>query len=702
MSQAKEALGSLPMRFEPNLSAAGSPVKFSAKAAGYRLSLTAREALLSFPERELAISLVNANPAPKIEGAGLLPATANYLLGSRRENWRTGVPQYSRVRYAGVYPGIDLVYYGNQNRLEYDFVLQPGADPRRIRVGFRGAGQLSLTAQGDLRLSFGGRELLQKKPVLYQETASGALREISGRYILLAKDRAGFEVGPYDRSRPLVIDPVLVYATYIGGSGDDSITCVKVDNAGIVYVAGYLGSNDLAGTSGSYQPADAGGEDVFVAKLDPSQSGANSLLYLTYIGGSGADIPTGMAIDGAGVVYLTGYTSSLNFPMAGNSFQKALAGGSGEDAFVLKLDPSQTGAAQLIYSTYLGGTSDDLAKGIDVDQSGVMYVTGATLSGDFPLTANTFQNARWGPEDGFVAEIDPSQPTAAATLVYSTFIGGENDDEANAIVAVAPGKVWITGGTLSSMFPIYGAAYQPAFAGLSDAFLAEFDLTQTGFNALLYSTYLGGSDYDEGEGLAVDAAGGILVTGITLSTDFPTTPNAVQLNQGGNGNAFLVRVDPSQIGAASLTYGTFLGGTQGDVGYSLAIDTSSDVLLTGYTLSPDFPVTADALQSTWGGGLNAFIAKLNLSAPPGQALVYSTYVGQSALTIGSAIAAAPNGGMVVVGSTGEPAFPVTSGAWQPSYGGGLSDGYVLVFGQAAQNSDPPSARPLSRVRQTVP
>ena len=216
-------------------------------------------------------------------------------------------------------------------------------------------------------------------------------------------------------------------------------------------------------------------------------------------------------------------------------------------------------------------------------------------------------------------------------------------------------------------------------AGLSDAFLAEFDLTQTGLNALLYSTYLGGSDYDEGEGLAVDAVGGVLVTGITLSTDFPTTPDAVQLNQGGNGNAFLVRVDPSQIGAASLTYGTFLGGAQGDVGYSVVIDSFSDILLTGYTLSPDFPVTADALQNSWGGGLNAFIARFDLSAPPGQALVYSTYVGQSALTIGNAIAASPNGGMVVVGSTGEPAFPVTGGAWQPSYGGGLSDGYVLVL-----------------------
>jgi hypothetical protein len=680
-TKAREALRELPIRFEPNLGRQDSGVRFSARAGGYILSLKSREAVLSVPGREVGISLVKSNPSPKIEGSSLLRSTSNYFLGNQKESWRTSVPQYSRVRYAEVYPGIDLVYYGNQNHLEYDFVLRPGADPRRIRMKFRGANRLSLTREGDLRLELAGRELVQKKPLVYQqETGSGVLHEVSGRYTLIGKNLVGIKLGSYDRSRPLVIDPVLVYSSLLGASSQDAITCVKVDQAGMVYVAGYVGSNELTGTDGSYQAASAGGQDIFVAKLDPQQSGADSLLYLTYIGGAGAEAPNGMALDDQGSVYLTGWTNSFDFPPAGASYQTQLSGGVGQDAFVLKLNPSVAGPEALVYSTYLGGTGTEAGCGVGADQAGAIYVVGTTESADFPLAGAPIQNGGWGGRDAFIAKLDPSQLPYTATLVYSSYMGGENLDDGRAIVVADTDRIWITGSTLSAAYPVTGNAFQTDYHGNGDAFVSLLDISKPGYDALLYSTYIGGADDDEAQGLALDSAGRVLVAGFTLSSDFPTTTNAVQLNPGGNGDAFLIRLDPAKSGLAAATYSTYLGGSEGDVAFGVAADTTDNVYVTGYTLSPDFPVTVGALQNYWGGGINAFFTQIDLSVPPGQALVQSTYIGQAAVTVGNSIAASKDGKIYVAGSTEEPSFGVSDGAFQGSYGGGLADGFVMVVG----------------------
>ncbi len=387
VAQAREKLAALPIRFEPNAGQWAPEVRFAARTGGYVLALTAREALVSLPQedggapRRVAISLDGAAASPLIEGLEPLAARGSYLLGNRRAAWRTGVPQYTRVRYRGVYKGIDLVYYGNGRELEYDFVLEPGADPSRIRLRYRGADRVAIGDNGDLLLHAGAGRLVQKRPVAYQLDADGARREVSARYRMAGKTAARIEVGEYDRSRPLVIDPVLQYVTLFGGERADGVAAVKVDREGMVWVAGTISDGGIPAVGFPYKDKfSGGGADIFVAKLDPRAEGAASLLYFTYIGGEGADICNDMAIDESGNVYLTGSTSSEKFPLGGFAFQTAplgvsfdqfgFASGSIQEAFVVKLQPAVGGELSLAYSSYLGGSAADEGHGIAVDAAG--------------------------------------------------------------------------------------------------------------------------------------------------------------------------------------------------------------------------------------------------------------------------------------------------------------------------------------------
>ncbi len=666
------------MFFEPNQGQWSPKVKFSSRAGDYRLFLTGHEALLSYyPAGETAprlagVSFLNANSSPAASGVDPLPSHSNYFIGNEKSGWRAGVAHYARVRYREVYPGIDVVFYGDRKRLEYDFVLAPGASPRRIRMKFTG-GRLSLTADGDLVLEDGQMRLVQHRPYIYQDNpGSSSRREVSGKYRLLGRNVVGVEVGDYDRSRPLTIDPVLVFSSFLGGGGGDAVTAVKVNSEGMLYALGYTNSGDIAGTEGSYSASPAGGQDLFLAKINPAAAGSAALVSLTFFGGSGAETPAGLALAAKDIVYFAGTTDSTNLPLA-ISYQRDLAGGSGKDAFVTKLDLSFPGTDALFYSTYLGGKDADYAVGIAADAQGMAYVIGTTRSEDFPVTDSAYQKVRWGLQDIFIAKLNPN--SESSSLLYSTYLGGELSDYAEAIAVTPAGMVYFTVATDSTQFPWGGNSYSHESFGGVDAIVGQMDLTKSGEPSLVYTTYFGGSGFDEPRAIAVEPSGKVLVTGYTLSADLPTTPGAYQPGLSGNADVFFARLDLTAPPERFLSYVTYLGGTGGDVAYGLATDPNGNAYITGYTLSSNFPVTGDATQKDWGSGVDIFVARLDASG----ALTYSTYLGQTGINAGYGIAAAADGSIYVGGIAGRKGVVPTSNAFQSAYGGGVSDGFVAVF-----------------------
>ncbi len=677
-SKARELLAAQPLRFEPNQGQYPEGVRFAARSGQVSLELAPREARLRLGGQNPAtvrMSLPGANPAPRMQGAGLLPSRSSYFLGNRRRDWHTGVPHYRSVRYAGVYPGVDLVYYGGRDGLEYDFVLQPGASASRIRIRFRGADRVSLTREGDLRIQVGARWLVQRKPVAYQPPA----RPVECRYRLLGRDVAGFEIAGHEPSLPLVIDPVLVYSSFLGTGAQDSIVGVKLDGAGMVYVVGYTDSGDLPAVPGSYKDASAGGRDIFIAKLNPALAGAESLVYFTYLGGDGTDTPTAMTVDAVGSVHVTGSTTSTDLPTGGQGPQFSPGGTAGSDAFVITLNPAIPGEYALLFGTYLGGSGTDIGYAIDVDAQGAIYVAGLTTSQDFPLAGDPVQAGPWGLQDGFLTKLNTTVGPPDS-LVYSTYLGGETIDQCRALAVGPTGLVYVAGSTFSPEFiPIVGSAFQTAYRGAGDIFLSVLDLRRPGYDALVYSTLLGGSSMDEVRKIILAPGGGVLLTGYTLSADFPTTLDAYQRAAGGNGDAFLVKLDPRRPGETGLVYSTFLGGSDTEVAYDLVADAQNNVYLTGYTFSADFPVTSGAFQPLYSGGMDVFCVRLNLGALPAQALAYSTLAGRGGINLGYGIALSPAGVIYLAGYSQDRAFPVTGNALQPAHGGGFSDGFILAL-----------------------
>jgi hypothetical protein len=663
----------LPIVFEPNAGRWSPDVKFTARTDDYRVLLTSHGAEFRSPNsRTVSVSLVNANPAPELSGVDPLRCRTNYFLGNRRESWRTGVENYDRIRYRAVYPGIDMVYYGAGRELEYDFVVSPGADPSLIRLRFQGIGHLAVTPEGDLVVESAGARLIEKRPLIYQDQPGAARREIAGRFKVLGANEVGFEVASYDRAHPLTIDPSLSYSTLLGGSGNDAVTGVKVDKSGLLYVSGYMTKGDFAPAASAYQGPTSGTSAVFIAVIDPTQQGSNSLLYFTYIGGSGADMPNAMALDASSNVYLTGSTTSTNFPTVGAP-QSSLGGGTLTDAFALKFNFTAPGSSALVFSTYIGGSDIDIGYAIDVDSQGAMYVTGLTRSGDFPTTASAYASVRYGNQDAFIVKVNPG----SGSLDYASYLGGETDDAGRAIAVAPNGTVYIGGETISTQFPQAGNQYQSTFLGGGDIFIAQMDLTKSRVDSLLYSTYFGGSKLDEVRKMAIDPNGKLLLTGYTLSPDFPVTPDAVQPALAGPANVFVTRLDLSAASSAAVLYSSFLGGSSGDVGYDIATDTAGNVYLTGYTLSTDFPVTSDGMQRKNGGGFNAFVSKLSFASGK-SSLAYSTYIGQDGINLGYGIAVSAAGAIYAGGQSSADNVTTTDSAVQHDFAGGQSDGFVLV------------------------
>jgi uncharacterized repeat protein (TIGR01451 family) len=623
-----------PLRFEPNMGQAGPGVRYIARGPGYMLLLAGKEAVMVLPSDSSASALVRM----KLLGAANtsashpenpLPSVSNYYIGDDPTKWHPNVPNYERVKFEQVYPGIDLVYYGNQQRLEYDFVLRPGAEPNQIRLAYSGADSMHLDSDGDLILNVHGQQLRQRRPVVYQEIG-GKRVEVAGGYELIKRTgQVRIVVAHYDRAKPLIVDPTLVYSTYLGGSGVDQGNAIAVDSTGAAYVTGT--------TSGSFPTLNAeqntyggGNDDAYVAKFSPT----GALVYSTYLGGPNFDKGTGIGVDTTGAAYVTGYTTG-GFPTL-NAEQSTFGGN--EDAFVVKLSP--TGA--LVYSTYIGGLGSDEGLGIAVDSTGAACVAGFT-SGNFP-TLNAAQNTFGGSSDAFVAKLSPT-----GALVYSTYLGGSNQDNGYGIAVDSTGAAYVTGFT-NGGFPTLNAE-QNTFGGTSDAFAAK--LSPTG--VLVYSTYLGGPNGDFGYGIAVDSTGAAYVTG-TTSAGFPTF-NAGQNTFGGAMDAFVTKLSPT----GALVYSTFLGGTGTDIGYGIAVDSTGTAYVTGQT-DGAFP-TLNAVQNTPGGSADAFIASLS----PSGALSYSTYLGGTSTDQGSGIATDGNGAAYVVGITNGN-FPTLNAA-QGTFGG---------------------------------
>jgi hypothetical protein len=688
--------GKLPLSFEANRGQTASHVKFLSRTSSFMLFLTGDEAVFALNGRQtdtwkekiarvsrtppsgttypkaggvLRMKLRNANPDAKITGGDELAGISNYFTGNDPAKWRTNVPTYRKVKYKGIYSGIDLVYYGNHRQLEYDFIVAPGANPRRIAFDVRGAKCIRQNARGDLVFRVGGDEIRWHKPVAYQEK-NGTRQEVGARYAITDTNRVGFEVAKYDASRELYIDP-LVYSTYLGGSGGDIGAAIAVDSTGDAYVMGTTTSNDFPVSSDAFQTTcnrgdncGTNGGDVFVTKLNPSGS---AVLYSTYLGGAGPDSGAGIAVDGEGNAYVTGTTGSSDFPTV-NPLQPTFSGGR-SDAFVTELNP--TGSA-LVYSTYLGGKGDDSASGIAVDGAGDVYVTGATDSTDFP-TKNPLQSSNLGGVDAFVSKIKAT----GSAVIYSTYLGGSGADLSYGVAIDSAGAVYVTGYTESSDFPTVNPLQSTNHAATTvTGFVTKINPKGSG---LVYSTYLGGSFDDEAQGVAVDRAGNVYITGFTLSNDFPITPGAFQTNCNGGsgcstyGDAFVTKLDST---GSSLLYSTYLGGSHQDWGVDIAIDGAGGAFITGLTLSTNFPVVNPLGRKH--GRSEAFVARLN---PTGSALVYSTYLGGQNADYGSAIAVDNTGNSYVTGYTESTDFP-TMNPLQPA-SGGSSDAFVTKLYLAA-------------------
>jgi len=710
-----EAYGRLPLSFEPNQGQTDLSVKFLSRGSGYTLFLTDEGAVLALRKQKaegarqreqgspslvdgpqfqkpnatdngqsnpdvLRFTLWGANRTAKVEALDELPGKSNYFIGNDPKKWRTNVPNYAQVKYEGVYPGVDLIYYGNQRQLEYDFVLAPGADLGAIALQVEtGRPKLEIAADGDLVIQTAGGEVRFHKPVAYQPGSTADSRQSVGaadnrqssidnrqlldvRYVLAADNRVSFAARGYDRSKPLVIDPVLLYSTYLGGSGIDVANGIAVGIDGTAFVAGGTASTDFPVVH-PLQP-NAGGptdfpQDAFVSKLSADGS---TLLYSTYLGGTKQDTANGIAVDTFGNAYVTGTTLSDDFPTTPGSFHANcgcdgkcnatinLNGLINSDGFATKINPA---GSAIVYSSLISGWGDTLGFGVSVDNNGSAYFVGQTYAvacppsplppatpiypgGPFPFPwgTNGFQTSLAGSADAFIVKVDPT----ASAIQYATYAGGSGEDDGFGIAADNIGNAYITGLTCSANFPTKGSV-QP-YGGNCDAFVTAANTNAKGLASLTYSTYLGGAGRDQGNAIALGrpSTGVVYVTGVTNSTNFPVTAGVLQpacaLDTLGvcEGDVFVAELNATP----TLVYCTYLGGTGADAGTGIAVDASGNAYVTGSTNSTDFPTAGKPFQPNYGGGnSDAFVAELD---PAATTLLYSSFLGGSNADDGRGIA----------------------------------------------------------------
>lgn len=662
----RESYGRLPLSFEPNRGQSDPEVKFISRGDGFTLWLTATGAVLAsdvVPESLMRMEIAGARRQVHVSAGEQLPGTVNYIVGPDPRSWRMNIPTYAEVQYHDVYPGIDVRYYGRQRQLEYDFVVRPGADPDAIALRFEGAETVHVDADGELVVRLGEGEVRHRKPYVYQQ-AGGLRQEIGGIYEIRGGGEVGFRVEEYDPTRSLTIDPVLIYSSYLGGGladgGDGEYLGIDVDAVGNAYVTGITKSVDFPIVPGAFDTTYSGGtQDVYVAKLNAAGS---ALVYSTYLGGGGRDYGTAIAVDASGEVYVTGGTTSGDFPTTPGAFDTTFGGA--DDAFVTKLNSA---GSSLLYSTYL---ADSGGYGIAVDAAGNAYVTGGARTAGFPTTPGAFDRTFAG-GDAFVTKLNP----AGSALVYSTFLGGTGNDSGEGIVVDEGGNAYLSGYTDSADFSTTMGALDTSFGGGLDGFVARLNAAGS---ALVFATYVGGTGFDSGRDIALDGTGSVYVTGETSSIDFPTTVDAFDTSLGGSFDAFVTKLNGA---GSSLIYSTYLGGSGDEGGRGVVVSGLDEAYITGATTSNDFPVTADAFDSMFDAGVDAFLTILSAAA---STPTYSTYIGGSADDGGSGIAVDASGGAYVTGVAFSNDFPTTPGAFDTSWNGG-GDIFVTKFANGAPN-----------------
>jgi hypothetical protein len=657
---------SLPLAFEPNQGQVAGEAQFLVHHGQATTYFDGANTTTAIGDSHVTMSLDGANTS-NFTGSDQLESKTNYFIGNDQAKWHSDIPNFKSLLAKNVYPGIDLKYYGTNSQLEHDFIVSPGTDYKQIAFHFNGQQDLSLDKYGNLILKTQSDEIQLKAPITYQQTSSPtgeSKHTIPSQFKLNDNTVTVALNGEYDHSQPLIIDPVLVYSTYLGGSGDDAAVDLvdastnfinsAIDSSGNAYIAGTTDSTNFP-TSSPYQVSNSGNKDAFITKLNTTGS---ALIYSTYLGGTGIDIVHGIAVDTSGNAYITGETTSTNFPTS-SPFQASNS--AFDDAFVTKLNAA---GSALTYSTYLGGNQGDLGRGIAVDSSGNAYVTGYTGSTNFP-TSSPYQAATGGGTDAFLTKFN----SAGAALTYSTYLGGTGQDIAYSVAIDSNGNAYIVGSTASTNFPT-SSPFQASNSGAGDGFVAKFSASGL---SLTYSTYLGGTSNDYVTSVVADANGNAYVTGQTLSTNFPTS-SPFQASNSGAGDVFITKINTA---GSALTYSTYLGGSIGsDVGNDIAIDISGNAYVAGSTLSTNFP-TSSPYQGSNGGSKDAFITKLNTT---GSTLIFSTYFGGSGSDAATSIALNQAGNAYIAGNTTSTNLP-TLLPFQPSFGGGTRDAFALLLSE---------------------
>jgi uncharacterized protein (TIGR03437 family) len=648
-----------PLLFQANRGQADPNAKLLSRGPGYALQLTDSDATLVLRGRPGPVAVrmrwLDANPGVAVESVAPVQARTHYLKGSPEE-WVVGAENFERALYREIYPDTDLLFHGARGGLEYDFRFRPGADPQRVRLQFQGADKLTLADNGDLVLHVGDRRIVQHKPVSWQD-GPGGREPVKARFRPLGGGVVGFDVGEYDASRTLILDPFIDFATYLGRGDEETLAAVAVDSMGFIYVAGYTASSDFPVNIGDQ--TQGGEEDAYIAKLAPD---GVTLVFATFLGGRDIDRAWGLAVSESGEIFVAGETRSDDFPTSVNAFLQRFGGG-GRDAFAAKLSSS---GASVVWATYLGHTDEDWANAIAIDAQGAAYVCGGTWSSQFPTTPGVVQQAFGGDEsDAFVVKLDP----LGARAELSTLLGGGRDDEARSIAVSIAGDIFVTGYTLSNNFPISGNAFQSSRDGDADVFVTKLNPTATRFG---FSTLLGGDAADFGNAVAVDLFGDVYVAGSTASSDFPTREPGLYTNYSGGGDAFVTKFDT--VGGAPL-YSTYLGGRREDTANAIAVDPNGFASVVGHTKSEDYPLSdANVIQPQRADETgDAFWSRLS---EDGRFLLDSTYLGGGRLDEGRAVALGDDGAVFVGGWTLSDNLAVTPGVLQ-SQRSGANDGFVI-------------------------
>lgn len=634
------------------------------------------------PAARLDWRLVGAAPSAAVRGDTPLRGKSNYFHGRDRSAWRMSVPQFARVRAAQVYAGVDLVWYAQGRLLEYDFIVEPGADPAQIRFQIDSAAAPRLDAAGDLVYKVDDLEIRQQRPVVYQVAANGQREPVQASYRLLPGGSAGFELGAYDTSRALIIDPVFSYAGYVGGARIDVARAVIVDpKDGGLWIAGSTQSDlGLPEETVTVQRQIGGAVDAFLAKIMPGAEGGGEIVYWTYFGGSGNDEATAMALGIDGAFAITGTTNSLDFPPAGTPYRIDNPQNDIE-AFLIRFDPNIEGEFAMTYSTLYGGPGREYPQAVATDGTGRIVIAGYSNSGELPKgDATGLQPSNRGGQDIFFALFDIYAPTGEATLVKDSFLGGNSTDSANFVAFDAQGRIVLAGVTMSTDLPLAGPSYQSGLLGWSSAFVAIIDPALSGLDQLAYGTYVGGEGLDGATAGYLAPNGQVWLTGYTTSSGLPVTPGAPQPFRQGTVDSFLMIVDPSEAGVDFLRYATYFGAGNSEIPYALAVDpVAGRALIAGYSNSNDFPNrNAPVFVPQSVAVFEAFFAAIDTKAEGPEAILWAAQYGGKARDIAYGAAFGQDGTVAIVGGTASDNLPTASptGKLNPP---GLDTGWFLVL-----------------------